>query len=323
MILRIFTQNNRGLLFSYPLFTLILILCLYHQMDVNSKSSVIYASDYIFRSIQNNILAKLSFCTLCVSILGWVVNSSFNISELYHQPSYLVGLISILFYSIISIVYPNANWIFSQVFLVIGLFHCLKISNQKRAYIPIFIAQISIGISICLYPQNIGYALWISLILMFNRNPNIKEHLLSISSIGIPLLYWWSYSYITDQTEFWYFWNPVRTHFSFLSLFQSFTFWSHIIIVIIAAFSLFKRENRQTNRTQQAKNCLLTLLLSGICGALACIIIDQPFSIYNLALPFIMLVGYHWTHYRVSLVAPLFFYSWMVIIILFGLNVIS
>jgi hypothetical protein len=41
-----------------------------------------------------------------------------------------------------------------------------------------------------------------------------------------------------------------------------------------------------------------------------------------MCIPYIMICGYYWTHYRVSLLSPIIFYSWLLIFILFGIHLI-
>ena len=90
-----------------------------------------------------------------------------------------------------------------------------------------------------------------------------------------------------------------------------------------ALVGIFKKENRQTNKTQQAKNTLLIFLFSSILSGVICWSIQEPFTFYNFNLPFIVIVGYYWTHYRVSLMAPFLFYFWLLMYFLFAFEVIQ
>jgi len=322
MLLRYFTQNNRGLLFFYPIIIGLLSTALIYFLPSITHSSPLYASGYIFETQESSIWIFILVTVITATIFAGVVNKAFNSSELYFQPSFLVGFLSSIVFTISCIKIHSFSWSVAQLFLAFALFFSLQIQNQKRIYPSLFLAQISVGISICIFPQNIGFGLALTTTLLMNRSFSIKELLFSLFTIIIPLLYWLSYSFITDQLSDWFFWSKTPTTFPVNSLFSSIVFWVCSVCLLSSLVGIFKKENRQTNKTQQAKNTLLIFLFSSILSSLICWITHEPFTLYNFSLPFILIVGYYWTHYRVSLMAPFLFYLWIITHFLFAFEVI-
>jgi hypothetical protein len=322
MLLRLFTQNNRGLLLVYPLISVLVMLLQWKLDETSPQTVVLYASDYIFNTGQNFGFLTFSLGILITACIAWLMNSAFNNSELYFQPSYLIGFLATLVFAVGFYKHPSLNCILSQLFLTIGLYFSLRIQNQKRIYSSVFLAQLSVGISICLFPQNIGFFIAIPMILILNRSFSFKELFFGIVISIIPLIYWISYSYLTNQMNDWFFWMHKKHDGETMNFLSSLFFWICSLSLGVSVLSIFKKESRQTNKTQQAKNTILLFLTSSLVSWAICYLIREPFTLYNFSLPFVMVAGYYWTHYRVSLLAPFVFYSWLLFLILFAFNFI-
>ena len=323
MILRYFTQNHRGLLFFFPVLIGLLSISLTYFLPPHPILTPQYASEYLFHFSPYSAWTYTFILFIIVTVCAAIVNAAFNNSELYFQPSFLVGFLSAVIFTISSFKLQSLSWVIAQLCLTLSLFFSLQIQNQKRIYPALFSAQIFIGISICIYPQNIGFAIALNTILLTNRSFSLKESLFSIIILMIPLIYWLSFCYLNDRMEEWFFWSKTHHAQPLQSIFSSMLFWISSVCLMSALVGIFKKENRQTNKTQQAKNTLLIFLFSSILSGVICWSIQEPFTFYNFNLPFIVIVGYYWTHYRVSLMAPFLFYFWLLMYFLFAFEVIQ
>jgi uncharacterized membrane protein len=156
-----------------------------------------------------------------------------------------------------------------------------------------------------------------------SRPFDLKENLLAGIAAFIPLAYWLAWSYYYNQLSYWFGWAARSNDFPFSKYLTSPLFWFSLVVFLFAIFSLFQKENRQTTKTQQAKNTLFILTATCCISLLTAVLAHQPFTILNFSIPFILIAGYYWTHYRVSLLAPFLFYTWLIIFLLFGLNLIG
>ena len=322
MLLRIFTQNNRGLSIAFPVIAFGIMTFLFGFWPSSSSHSLTYASDYLFENFFESPLVKILLGGSVISIISWLLNNTFNNNELYFQPSYFIGILCVIILPFSFYHLQQWSWLISQFFIACGLQFGIQIFKQKRVFAFVFLAQIMFGTAMCLFPQNMGIMLMIPCTLLINRPANAKEILLSLFSFFFPLLYWISYAYLNNIENEWYFFCSLSQPLNGAKWFESIAFWMTILSLLLSITSLFKKENRQTTKTQQAKSTLIILFICVLIGFIVCVIIKEPFTAFNMCIPYIMICGYYWTHYRVSLLSPIIFYSWLLIFILFGIHLI-
>lgn len=324
MLIRIFTQNTRGLLLTYP-FVAFGVLYLFtiafptHSPIVSAQ----YASEYWIPNWLHHTTSVVFLGGLMISLISWQLNLLFNNHELYFQPSYLVGLLSAIILSVVFARFPQWSWLMNQLLLAVGFNWTIQIFRQKRVFSAVFIGQLLVSTAICIYPQNTGLLLMIPAALMVNRPFDLKENAMAWVAAFTPFGYWLAWSYYYNQLDYWHFWSTFSTSFPFSKYLVSPLFWFSIVVSIFSLFSLFQKENRQTTKTQQAKNTLLILAMTTLISMVIAIMTQQPYTLFNFAIPFILISGYYWTHYRVSLLAPFLFYSWIIGLLLFAFNLIQ
>ena len=324
MLIRIFTQNTRGLLLTYP-FISFGLLYLFTMVFPSHQGnfSPLYASEYWISEWMLTPSIVIFFGGIVISLISWQLNVLFNNHELYFQPSYLVGLLSSIVFAVLFARCPQWSWLISQLLIAIGFNWTIQIFRQKRVFSSIFLGQLFIGASTCIFPQHIALVLMIPIALLVNRPFDLKENIVAGIAAFIPLGYWLAWGYYYDQLSYWYGWATKSTDFPFSKYLISPLFWFTVVVFLFALLSLFQKENRQTTKTQQAKNTLFILTTTYSFSLLIAILAHQPFTLLNFSIPLILIAGYYWTHYRVSLLAPFLFYTWLIAFLLFGFNLIG
>lgn len=262
------------------------------------------------------------FCLLFVLQLtsSFLFNNLYNRNELYAQPSYLTGWIYATGSSIAMVQFPQLQYWLGELSLIVSCHFLFQIFRQKRVYHLILLSTLFAGISFLLNPLFFFLPIITIVGINLTRPFSIRETMLLIIGFCLPWVYLTCYQYAQGNAEFWILHSNVGLHYSERPLHLQFQFWLFCLIVILAIFGLLHKDDRQTNKTQQSKNIILLLVLSSTIVNIGWSIWNNPMQISLLTMPWLLIWGHYWTHYRTSLLAPIFFYLWLTTSILVFLH---
>ncbi len=311
MILRTLTQNSPLLLFAYPLTILLILFSGIDEMNWHwTQSFPEWGWNWGWFSLLFIVQMTSAF----------LFNNLYNRNELYVQPSYLAGWIYALGSSIAMVQFPQLQYWLGELSLIVSCHFLFQIFRQKRVYHLILLSTLFAGIAFLLNPLFFFLPIVIIVGINLTRPFSIRETMLLIIGFCLPWVYLTCYQYAQGNAELWILRSNIGLHHSERPLHMQFQFWLFSLIVILGIFGLLHKDDRQTNKTQQSKNIILLLVLSSTIVNIGWSIWNNPMQISLFTMPWLLIWGHYWTHYRTSLLAPIFFYLWLTTSILVFLH---
>lgn len=310
MILRTLTQNSALLLLTYPLTIFVILLCGWNEMIWHWAES----NTQFPWNLGWGILLSLG-----VFINAFLINNLYNNNELYVQPSYLTGWIYCLGSSIAMVQFPNLQFWIGEFFFILSCYFSFQIFRQKRVFHLILLSALFGGIACLFHAIYLFIPIFILIGVNLTRPFSLKETALFIVGFFIPWIYFNAYHFSSQDHVYW------TPNFK-LALQDSkpihlqFQFWLYIVILLLSILGVLHKDDRQTNKTQQSKNLILLLVFSASITMLTWSIWNSPQQMPFFTAPWLLIWGHYWTHYRTSLLAPIFFYLWLITCVLVFLH---
>ena len=310
MILRTLTQNSALLLLAYPLTIITIILCGWNEMS------------WHWGQLNEHTPWNMGWgiaIFLIVFANGILLNSLYNNNELYVQPSYLTGWLYCFGSSVAIVQLPNLQFWIGEFFFILSCYFSFQIFRQKRVFHLILLSSLFGGIACLLHSIYLFIPFFISIGINLTRPFSLKETSLFIVGFFIPLVYLNAYHFSNHDGIYW------MSNFG-LSLQKStplhlqFQFWMYLSILLLSILGLLHKDDRQTNKTQQSKNLILLLVLIASTITISWSVWNSPLQMPLLSAPWLLIWGHYWTHYRTSLLAPIFFYLWLITCVLVFLH---
>ena len=302
MILRTLTQNSPLLLFAYPLTILLILFSGVDEMKWHwTQSFPEWGWNWGWFSLLFIVQMTNAF----------LFNNLYNRNELYAQPSYLAGWIYAVGSSIAMVQFPQLQYWLGELSLIVSCHFLLLIFRQKRVYHLILLSTIFAGITFLLNPLFIFLPIIIGIGINLTRPFSIRETMLLLIGFCLPWIYLTCFQYTQGNAQFWTLQTTIGLQHSERPLQLQFQFWLFCLIVVLGIFGLLHKDDRQTNKTQQSKNIILLLVLSSTIVNIGWSIWSSPMQISLFTMPWLLIWGHYWTHYRTSLLAPIFFYIWL------------
>ncbi len=307
MILRTLTQNSPLLLFAYPL--TILIVLFSGITEITWHWSQMY-QDWNWNWGWFGLLFSI---ILSNSLL---INNLYNRNELYAQPAYLVGWLYALGSSIAIVQFPQIQYWVGELSFIAACHFLFQIFRQKRVYHLILLSTLFSGTAFLLNPLHFILPVIILVGINLTRPFSFRETMLLIIGFSLPWIYLSCYQYAQGFQEFWHLNGNIGLYHFQKPLNLQFQFWLFLITVILGIFGVLHKDDRQTNKTQQSKNIILLLVLASSIVNIGWSIWNNPNQITLYTMPCLLIMGHYWTHYRTSLLSPIFFYLWLITSIL-------
>jgi hypothetical protein len=303
MILRTLTQNSALLLIAYPI-TILLIL-------FSGVDELAGHWSFLAPTVEWG-WSWFAFLFLLLFASSIFINNLYNQNELYAQPSYLVGWIYALGSSIALVQFPQLQFWLGEFSLIIACTFLFQIFRQKRVYHLILLASLFSGVAFLLNPIYIFLLLVILVGINLTRPFSIRETFLLIIGFLLPWIYLGCYQYAQGLEQYWELHPEIGLMNVERPLHLQFQFWLFLIIIVLAIIGVLHKDDRQTNKTQQSKNIILLLVLVSSSVYLGWSIWNAPKQLPLSTMPWLLIWGHYWTHYRTSLLAPIFFYLWLI-----------
>jgi hypothetical protein len=326
MILRTYASNQPLSLALLPFTTLGVLLTTAaagHLKAVNLGFPIDY-----YLSAWYDRPYMLAFLTGALILGGsYLANVVFNRHEFYSIPVFIPAFVYSLLAATFALIQLSVPVLLANIFVLLGLNNHLKIFHQPRVLAEYFEAGFWYGLAAVCFPPylTLAAAVWMGSIA--TRAFHWREYLLPMLAFAVPFGYWVSWLYFQDDLD-----AAVlfRKWVSFDS--QSyFATWDKsakafgILMIVSLLFAipryLFLSE-RSSNKAKTVRTIFFVVALAIVGSYFLAYILLWKWIVMSLMLPIAFLLGYWFANYRVSLVAPFFFYSlvavslWCVLMVL-------
>lgn len=189
--------------------------------------------------------------------LNYIINSN----KLLKSSSFLVALFFVL---LSSAGFSNLDFntlIIANTFVLLQLHQLFKLYNQQNANSTIFNLGFFVGIGTILYhPLALLFVLAI-IGIAYVRTPNVKDFILLIIGVSVPLIYLAAYFFMTNELEGFY---ESINHIDLNMVEEEskyFFTYTAIIIFVISFFSLLSSINRSVVKTRKLYVMIILLFI--------------------------------------------------------------
>jgi hypothetical protein len=255
--------------------------------------------------------------TLAVVVIlagSWLANAVFNKSEFYNTPAFVVAMLYALFGSIFALFQINFAVYIASLLVLIGLERQLCIFKQPRVLSLCFESGFWYGLAALLYPPFLSLIVGAWIALLFNRAFHLKEHLLLLIAAALPFLYWAVYLYCWNRLDEFVLFR-ITASFNAPATWRlwpwSLWYFTGVAVVglIISLPRYLAPADRAGNRTKMVKNTFLIMALAQVGSMIVAYSVFREWIFSTLLVTLSILLGYWFTNYRYSLMAPFVYYA--------------
>jgi hypothetical protein len=254
-----------------------------------------------------------------------IANLVFNKHEFYNVPVYVPALMYAMFGTSIALIQLSLPVLMANIFLLAGLNKHLRIFRQTRVLAESFESGFWYGMAAVFFPPYLLLiaGLWVST--LFMRTFHWREHLLPIISFSVPFVYWIAWKYWQNELDSLILFNKIFTYdarhfFSELNRTELLYLISVALIMLGSLPRYLFLSDRASNKSRSIKNVFLIMAITMIACMILGYLLILKWVLLTALLPLTFLVGYWFTNYRYSLLAPFVFYFICVFATLVVLN---
>jgi hypothetical protein len=326
MILRTYASNQPLSLALLPITTLSVLFAAAVKGRLIAFDSGFPVDRFLLGWYQGPL--SLAFLVGIFILAGaYLANRVFNRHEFFNVPVFVPAFIYSLLATTLALIQLSVPALLANLFVLVGLNNHLKIFQQPRVLAEYFQAGFWYGLGALCFPPYLVLIAVIWLGSIVTRAFHWREYLLPVLSFAVPFAYWSSWLYFTDSMQdlvlfhkwvsfdvqsFFAHWNKAYQVFGILA----------ILSLVFAIPRYMFLSDRSSNKSKTIRT-IFFLVAVGLAGSyFLAFMLLWKWIVMALLLPVAFLLGYWFANYRVSLVAPFFFYAmlatslWCVIVAL-------
>lgn len=312
MILRAFASNQPYTLLAVPVTVGVAILPAAWQSGLPVIQAD-FPADQIFYWVYQSKSA-VAFCASALILAGaFLSNMVFNRHEFINVPVYVTALMYAMIGSALSVCQLSLPALLANIFVLMGLNRQLRIFRQTRVLSEYFESGFWFGMAAMFFPPYLALAAGMWFTTIITRAFNWREHILPLVAFAVPFLYWITWKYWNNDMDNLVLFRKILSYdgaalMAGLSLSQKVFLGLCGLSLVMALPRYIFLSDRASNKARSVKNVFLIMAVS-ICGAfLLGYLLVLKWILLTLLLPLTFIIGYWFTNYRFSLIAPLVFY---------------
>jgi len=324
MILRSFASNQPYTLIAVPVTVLTAML---PAMWISGLPVIQagFPADELFSWIYLSHQAVV--WTTIALILGGAIlaNLVFNKHEFFNVPVFVPALVYAMLGSTISLIQLSLPVLLANIFILAGLNRHLRIFRQTRVLAESFESGFWYGMAAVFFPPYMILIVGLWVTTLISRAFHWREHVLPLISFSTPFLYWIVWKYWNHDLDHLILFRKVLTYDAKV-FFYEFN-WANGLFIIAAAIVLVLAlprylflSDRASNKARSVKNVFLIVAIALCLSMLLGYLLIMKWILLTFLLPLSFIVGYWFTNYRYSLIAPFVFYFLCVCCTLVVLN---
>jgi len=315
MILREFASNQPYVLISVPLVVLgILMPSLWLPSIAIVQAD--FPVDSLFEVFYSSPKGAIIGAMLLITGGSFISNAVFNRHEFFNVPSYVPALMYAVIGGTMTLYQLSIPALVASIFVLLGLNKQMQIFRQTRVLSESFEAGFWYGMAAVCFPPFICLLAGAWIAILITRAFNWREHLLLLLSFSVPFIYWivWKY-WIDELNDLILFRKIVSYDGPELSFIKPWTDQLFLLTVAVAFVFAIPRylflKDRISNKAGSVKNIFFSIALSLIASFVMSYFLVSQWILLTTLVPVTFIVGYWFTNYRYSLVAPFVFYGLM------------
>jgi hypothetical protein len=313
MILRTYASNQPLSLVFIPV-TVGVVVFLAVLQGVLIPVDVGFPADFMMKSVYASPWSLGVLVTVLILAGAILSNVVFNRHEFYNTPVFIPALMYAMMATTLSLIQLSLPLLLANVFALLGLNRHLKIFLQPRVLAEYFEAGFWYGMSAVFFPPFLILLVGVWLCTIITRAFQWREYILPIMAFAVPFAYWISWLFFRDHLDQLILFRKVLS-FDAQSYFmdwhwttKAFVFTALASLIFALPRYLFLAE-RSSNKSKGIRTIFMIMALMMVLAYFLAYVLLFKWLISALLLPVAFLLGYWFANYRVSLVAPFFFYG--------------
>lgn len=316
MILRSLASNQPYTLIAVPVTVLAALLPAFWQSGL-VPLRLDFPADEIFQYVYQSTEAVVGLTALLIIAGAFISNAVFNRHEFYNVPVYVPAVMYAMTASVLSVIQLSMPLLLANIFLLAGLNRQLQVFRQSRVLAEYFEGGFWFGMAAVFFPPYLVLAAGLWVTTWVTRSFHWREHILPMVAFCMPFLYWLAWKYWNNDLDNLVLFHKVFTY-DIQGFFSSFS-WAETLffIVAIVAFALALPRylflaDRASNKARSIKSVFLIMAIAMVLAMLLGYFLVLKWVLLTMLLPITFVVGYWFTNYRYSLLAPLAFYVYCI-----------
>lgn len=316
MLLRLYTSSQPLLLISLPVLAAAGLLP-FIFLAVPTVPALGHPALEWFTPLYQWNLGPAVAAWILITVGALRINVLFNRHEFYPSAVYIPGLI----YAITAVVLIQRDFslhaLLANVCAIAGIDTVMRVSRQTRALSEYFRGGFWLGCAALCYPPflALGVAIWVSI--MYLRPFSWREYAVSALAFVSPFVWWAALLYLNDNTDrLWLFeWQrnaPWRTIWTQSPIGFKILLILMVVSLVLGMPRLLFPTERATNRARNLAGVFLVFLIFFFGAVAASAKYTGVWNLSALLVPFSLVTGVWYAHYRYSLFAPFVFYAWLI-----------
>lgn len=313
MILRTYASNQPLSLALLPVVTFSVLLVAASRGRLQAFNADFPVDRYLIQWYNSPWLMAVA-AGLLITAGAYLSNWVFNRHEFFNVPVFVPALMYILLATTLALIQLSIPALVANTFVMLGLNSQLKIFHQPRVLAEFFESGFWYGMAAVCFPPYLMLlvAIWSGTLL--TRAFHWREYVLPAIAFAVPFAYWISWLYFRDTMgsmvlfrkwvsfdaqSFFANWDRPTRAFAFMTL----------LSVLFALPRYLFLSERSSNRAKMVRTIFFVVALTIVAAYFLGYSLMWKWIVMTLLLPVSFLLGYWFANYRVSLVAPFFFYA--------------
>jgi hypothetical protein len=313
MILRTYASNQPLSLAFLPVLTFAVLLYAASKGHLVAFDADFPVDRYLIQWYNSSFLLAV-VAGLLIMAGAYLSNTVFNRHEFFNVPVFVPALMYTLLATTLAVIQLSMPVLIANVFVMLGLNSQLKIFNQPRVLAEYFESGFWYGLAAVCFPPYIGLiaAVWAGTIL--TRAFHWREYVLPVLAFAVPFAYWISWLYFRDTMSSMILFRKwvsfdAQSFFASWSRPQAFFGITALLSLLFGLPRYLFLSERSSNKAKTVRTIFFVAALAIVAAYFIGYSLLWKWIIMALLLPFSFLLGYWFANYRVSLVAPFFFYA--------------
>ena len=312
MILRIYSTNQPHGLFAI-IFMMLTVLVPSAWLGGLPLTQTGFHADWLFSFLTGSPILQVLTALALISAGAFAANAIFNRHDFYNTPVYHVALSYAMIATSLSCFRFQPSILLANLLVLGGINSYFKIGKQSHINHEVFTSTIFFGCATLIYPPYLLSIISVLFTCWFVRGFHLREFIIAVIGFGTAWLYWYAYCYMAHRLDTSAPFTFPDARLNALDLFNQ-SPWVELfygaitVAVLLAAVRYILLNARISNKAKTLKNALLLLCIC-LCGALGIHFwMADQWGVSAIILPFTFILGYWFTHYRVTIAAPFMYY---------------
>lgn len=288
-----------------------------------------FPTDFMLKGIYARPWSLGALVVLVILAGAFLSNVVFNRHEFFNVPVFVPALMYAMMATTMALIQLSLPVLIANVFVLLGLNRHLKIFLQPRVLAEYFEAGFWYGMAAVFFPPFLLLALGIWVCTIITRAFHWREYVLPIVAFAVPFCYWLSWLFFRNHLDQAVLFRKVlsfdvQTYFSQWHWTTRAFIYTALASLVFALPRYLFLSDRSSNKSKGIRTVFIIMALSMVGAYFVAFSLVLKWIVAALLLPVAFLLGYWFANYRVSLVAPFFFYGLAVtslLCVLHGLGV--